>query len=108
MKKLATATGLTGLMIAGAMLVPTGAQAVSVNGAARAYCNVERQDRQDFIRQYGSAGRVGMQRCIRREKRLANRECRAELRNDRRDFIRQFGGTNRRAFQRCMRYELRN
>jgi hypothetical protein len=107
-KKALTTTGLAGILVAAAMILPAGASAGSVNNAARAYCNKERLDRQDFIRQYGNAGRTGMQRCIRREKRLANRECRAELRNDRRDFIRQFGGTNGRAFQRCMRYELRN
>jgi|GEM_PF-2127856 len=108
MKKALTTTGLAGLLVAGAMLVPAGASAASVNGAARAYCNVERQDRQDFIRQYGSAGEAGMQRCIRREKRLATRECRAELRNDRPDFIRQFGGIDKAAFQRCLKFELRN
>lgn len=95
-------------MVAAAMVLPAAASAGNANGAARAYCNKERTDRQDFIRQYGNTGRTGMKRCIGREKRLANRECRAELRNDRRDYIRQFGGTDRRAFQRCLRYELRD
>ena len=87
-------------MVAAAMVLPAAASAGTVNNVARAYCNEERMDRQDFIRQYGNTGRAGMLRCIRREKRLAVRECRVELRSDRRDFIRQFGGTNRRAFQR--------
>ncbi len=108
MKKALTAIGLTGLIAAGAMALPSAASAQSVNGAARAYCNAERQDRQDFIRDYGSAGKKGMQRCIRREIRSAKRECRAELRNDRLDYIRQFGGTGKRAFKRCQKYELRN
>ncbi len=108
MKKALIAIGLTGVMAAGAMALPSAASAQSVNGAARAYCNIERQDRQDFIRDYGSVGKKGMQRCIRREIRQAKRECRAELRNDRRDYIRQFGGTDRRAFKRCQVYELRN
>jgi hypothetical protein len=101
-------TGLAGLLVAAAMLLPAGASAGSVNAAAKAYCNIERQDRQDFIREYGSLGAAGMQRCIRKETRLAKRECRAELRNDRVDYIRQFGGTDRAAFQRCLKYELRN
>ena len=67
MKRALTAIGLTGLIAAGAMALPSAASAQSVNGAARAYCNVERQDRQDFIRDYGSAGKKGMKRCIRRE-----------------------------------------
>jgi len=108
MKKAFTTAALTGLMVAGALLIPAGASAVSVQGAAKSYCNKERQDRQDFIREYGSVGKAGMQRCIRKEIRFAKRECRAELRNDRRDYIRQFGGTDRRAFKRCQRYELRN
>lgn len=108
MKKLLTTTGLTGLLVGVAMLAPVGASAMSVNGAARAYCNIERQDRQDFIRAYGSLGAVGMQRCIRKETSLAKRECRADLRNDRVDYIRQFGGTGREALERCLRYELRN
>lgn len=108
MKKLLTTTGLTGLLIGGAMLVPAAASAVSVNDAARTYCNVERQDRQDFIREYGSLGQAGMQRCIRKETNTAKRACRADLRNDRADYIQQFGGTDRAAFQRCLKYELRN
>lgn len=107
MRKALISTGLAGLMVAAAMVLPAAASAGTVNNAARAYCNKERLDRQDFIRDYGNAGKVGMQRCIRRETRLAKRECRAELRNDRRDYIRQFGGTDGRAFQRCLRYELR-
>jgi hypothetical protein len=108
MKKVLKATGLAGVFVAAAMLVPAGASAGSVNGAAKAYCNLERQDPQDFIRDYGSLGKAGMQRCIRREIREAKRECRAELRNDRMDYIRQFGGADAKAFQRCLRYELRN
>ncbi len=108
MKRALVSAGLTGLMVAAAMFVPAAASAASVQGAAKAYCNKERQDRQDFIREYGSAGKAGMQRCMRREIKLAKRECRAELRNDRRDYIRQFGGTDRRAFERCQRYELRS
>lgn len=108
MKKAITSAALTTVLVAAAMVLPAAASAGSVNNAARAYCNKERMDRQDFIRDYGNAGKVGMQRCTRRETRLAKRECRAELRNDRSDYIRQFGGTDGRAFQRCRRYELRD
>ena len=108
MNKTLKTTGLAGLLVAGAMLLPAGASAGTVNAAATKYCNIERQDRQDFIREYGSLGAAGMQRCVKKEIRLAKRECRADLRNDRRDYIRQFGGTDRRAFNRCIRYELLN
>jgi hypothetical protein len=101
-------TGLTGLLMAGAMLLPGAASAGTVNTAATKYCNIERQDPQDFIREYGSLGAAGMQRCVKKEIRLAKRECRADLRNDRVDYIRQFGGTDRRAFNRCIRFELLN
>lgn len=101
-------TGLAGLLVAGAMLLPAGASAGTVNAAAKKYCNIERQDSQDFIREFGSLGATGMQRCIRSEIRKAKRECRADLRNDRVDYIRQFGGTDARAFNRCIRYELLN
>ena len=108
MKRAMTAAGLTGLLAAAGMALPATAAAGSVNSAARAYCNIERQDRADFIRDYGSAGKAGMQRCMRREIRLAKRECRADLRNDRADYIRQFGGTGKKAFKRCQVYELRD
>jgi len=106
MRKALVSTGLAGLMVAAAMVLPAAASAETVNSAARAYCNKERMDRQDFIRDYGNAGKVGMQRCISREKQLAVRECQAELRTDREDYARQFGGTDRQAFQRCLKYEL--
>lgn len=107
MKKALTGAGIVGLIAAGAMALPAGASAASVQGAAKTYCNKERSDRQDFIRDYGSAGKKGMQRCIRREIRLAKRECRSELNNDRPDYIKQFGGTGKRSFKRCQVYELR-
>ncbi len=107
MKTALSATGLTGLIVFAAMVLPAGASANPVRGAAKAYCNKERQDRQDFIREFGSAGKAGMQRCVRKEIRLARRECRAELKSDRPDYISQFGGTDQRAFKRCLRYELR-
>jgi hypothetical protein len=103
--KIGAACVIAAAAIAG---MPSAAGAQSVNSAARAYCNAERADIQDFIRQYGSAGQAGMRNCIRIETRLAKRECRAELRNDRVDYIRQFGGTGPKAFKRCQVYELRN
>jgi len=108
MKKALTTAGLIGLIAVGATLNTAGASASTVGASAKAYCNKERNDLQDFKRQYGGTGKAAMQRCVKRETRLAKRECRAELRNDRPDYIKQFGGTDRNAFQRCLKYELRS
>lgn len=72
---------------------------------ARAYCEREQADPDDFQREFGS-GEAGMANCIERETQLAVRECEAELRNDPSDYGRQFGGTDDAAFQRCLQYEL--
>jgi len=86
----------------GGASVPTGA---GTEQFARAYCEREQADPDDFQREFGS-GEAGMANCIQQETQLAVNECEAELRTDSGDYERQFGGTDDAAFQRCLEYEL--
>ena len=77
----------------------------SVEQSARAYCEREQRDPDDFARDFGS-GQAGMANCIETEIRKAGSECEVDLRNDRDDYVRQFGGADEAAFKRCLKYEL--
>lgn len=76
----------------------------SVESLARAYCEVERRDPDDFQREFGGS----METCIEREIQAAGRECEIDLANDRGDYERQFGGAGDAALERCLRYELQS
>jgi hypothetical protein len=86
---------------------PAAEEDASVSGLARAYCEVERRDPDDFARQYGS-GEAAMEACIARETTAAERECDRDRAGDPDDFRREFGGSDAAAIERCIKYELRS
>jgi hypothetical protein len=79
----------------------------SVDALARAYCEAEQRDPDDFAREFGS-GEQAMSNCIEREIAAAGRECETDKATDPDDYMRQFGGSDDAALERCLKYELRS
>jgi len=103
MKRALTSTGLAGLIVVGAMLLPGAASAASTTDLARADCRAEKlDDPAEFRREHGTIAN-----CITNEKRQARRECKADRRFETAEFRREYGGTGKQALRRCIRDELR-
>lgn len=86
---------------------PTPDSNASVDALARAYCEVEQRDADDFARQFGT-GAQAMPNCIESETAAAGRECQADRATDPDDYASQFGGSDDAAFERCVKYELQS
>lgn len=106
MKKAVISSGITGIIVAGAMIVPGTASAVTTGDLARADCRMEkREDPREFKREFGT-GKAAIKRCTTREIKQARRECRFERRYESAEFKREYGGTGKQALRRCVRSEL--
>jgi hypothetical protein len=104
----ATAPGTAGESTAGPGPETTAADSnASVDALARAYCEVEQRDPDDFAREFGT-GEQAMSNCIEREIAAAGRECETDKATDPDDYMRQFGGSDDAALERCLKYELQS
>ena len=106
MKKAIISSGLAGIIVAGAMIVPGTASAASTGALAKADCRSERLDDPfEFKREHGT-GKAAIARCATREIRQARRECKADRRFETAEFRREYG-TGKQALRRCVRDEVR-
>lgn len=107
MKKAIISSGIAGIIVAGAMIVPGTASAATTKGLAKTDCRMEkRDDPREFKREFGT-GKAAIKRCATHEIRQARRECRFDRRHETAEFRREYGGTGKRALRRCVRHEVR-